>query len=279
MSGVDFEELTAPLAGGLSPIGHQRGLSAQAREELRSAIVEGRLPAGSLTSVRALSEALGISRTPVREALVDLAQEGLVTFERSRGVRVNDSKGHDILEIFQLRRMVEIPAMREAVLRFTPRDVRALGRELAAMRAHLDDERTFMQHDRAFHRVPLEVLGNARLIAILESLRDQTRVRGLSTVGRSRDLRAIVAEHQAIYAAARAGRAAQAAQAMERHLLITEELLRGQVSADVDAEDGGVGGVAPGGRRGSVDDELEAGARDRADGDTQRARRSKPHER
>ena len=119
MSDVGFEELTVPLGGGLSPIGHQRGLSAQAREELRSAIVEGRLPAGSLTSVRALSQALGISRTPVREALVDLAQEGLVTFERSRGVRVNDSKGHDILEIFQLRRMVEIPAMREAVLRFT----------------------------------------------------------------------------------------------------------------------------------------------------------------
>jgi len=166
----------------------------------------------SVTSVRALSEALGISRTPVREALVDLAKEGLVSFERSRGVRVNDSKGHDILEIFQLRRMVEIPAMREAVLRFTVRDVRALGRELAAMRANLEDERTFMHHDRAFHRVPLEVLGNARLIAVVDSLRDQTRVRGLSTVGRTRDLRAIVAEHQAIYQAARDGSAARAAQ-------------------------------------------------------------------
>jgi DNA-binding GntR family transcriptional regulator len=158
MSDIAFDELPLPLEGGLSPISHHRGLSAQAREELRRAIVEGRLPAGSLTSVRALSEALGISRTPVREALVDLAKEGLVTFERSRGVRVNDSKGHDILEIFQLRRMVEIPAMREAVLRFTVRDVRALGRELAAMRANLQDERTFMHHDRAFHRVPLEVL-------------------------------------------------------------------------------------------------------------------------
>jgi DNA-binding GntR family transcriptional regulator len=232
MSDLAFEDLPLPIEGALAPIGHQRGLSAQAREELRRAIVEGRLPAGSLTSVRALSEALGISRTPVREALVDLAKEGMVTFERSRGVRVNDSKGHDLLEIFQLRRMVEIPAMREAVLRFTVKDVRALGRELAAMRAHLDDERTFMHHDRAFHRVPLEVLGNARLIAIVESLRDQTRVRGLSTVGRTRDLRAIVTEHQAIYEAARDKRAARAAQAMERHLLITEELLRAQVGAE-----------------------------------------------
>ncbi|HXB65010.1 MAG TPA: GntR family transcriptional regulator [Solirubrobacteraceae bacterium] len=231
MSDMTVEGLDLLAAGGLSPISHHRGLSAQAREELRDAILDGRLPAGSLTSVRALSEALRISRTPVREALMDLANEGLVTFERSRGVRVNDSKAHDIIEIFQLRRMVEIPAIREAVPRFTASDVRALARELGAMRAHLDDERAFMQHDRAFHLVPLEVLGNARLIAIVESLRDQTRLRGLSTVGRSRNLRAIVVEHQAIYEAARGGRAARAAQAMERHLLITEELLRGQVDA------------------------------------------------
>ena len=57
-------------------------------------------------------------------------------------------------------------------------------------------------------------------------------MRGLSTVGRSRDLRAIVTEHEAIYDAAREGRAARAAQAMERHLLITEELLRGQLGTE-----------------------------------------------
>ncbi len=232
MSEATFDVPPRAPGTGLAPIGHQRGLSARAREELRGAIVEGRLPAGSLTSVRALSEALGISRTPVREALVDLAREGMVSFERSRGVRVNDSKGNDILEIFQLRRMLEIPALLEATPHFAAGDVRALGRELAAMRAHLDDERTFMQHDRAFHRVPLEVLGNARLVAIVESLRDQTRVRGLSTVGRSRDLQAICTEHQAIYDAARAGAARRAAQALERHLLITEELLRAQAGAN-----------------------------------------------
>jgi DNA-binding GntR family transcriptional regulator len=63
-------------------------------------------------------------------------------------------------------------------------------------------------------------------------------VRGLSTVGRSRDLRAIVAEHEAIYEAARAGHAGRAAHAMERHLLITEELLRSQVGAERSEADG-----------------------------------------
>jgi DNA-binding GntR family transcriptional regulator len=216
-------------ANGLARVSPQAGLSAQAREEVRLAIVEGRLPAGSLTSVRALSEALGISRTPVREALVDLAKEGMVTFERNRGVRINDSQSHDVKEIFQLRRMIEIPAMSEAVARFTSKEVRALGRELSAMRAHLDDEHQFMRHDRAFHRVPLETLGNGRMIALIDSLRDQTRVRDFSTVGRSRDLKSIVVEHKAIYDAARQGHAKEAAEAMERHLLITEELLIAQL--------------------------------------------------
>ncbi len=217
---------------GIARVSPTVGLTEQALEEVRRAIIEGRLPAGSLTSVRALSDALGISRTPVREALVDLAKTGMVSFERNRGVRIVDSQGHDIQEIFQLRRMLEIPAMLEAVPRFQTKQTKALGRELAAMRSHLDDERQFMLHDRAFHRLPLEVIGNGRMIAILESLRDQTRVRNLSTVGRSRDLRAIVAEHKAIYDAVRHGHPREAAQAMERHLLITEELLNSQVGSE-----------------------------------------------
>jgi DNA-binding GntR family transcriptional regulator len=231
-SRAETVESESPHLSGLARVSPQAGLTEQALEEIRRAIVEGRLPAGSLTSVRALSEALGISRTPVREALVDLTKTGMVSFERNRGVRINDSQGHDIQEIFQLRRMLEIPAMLEAVPRFTLKETRALGRELAAMRAHLDDEPEFMRHDRAFHRVPLEALGNGRMIVILDSLRDQTRVRNLSTVGRSRDLRAIVTEHKAIYEAVRKSHAIEAAQAMERHLLITEELLNFQVSAE-----------------------------------------------
>jgi DNA-binding GntR family transcriptional regulator len=178
--------------------------------------------------VRVLSQELGISRAPVREALADLAREGMVALERGRGVRINDTRGHDILEIFQLRRMIEIAALREAVPRFATADIRALGRELGGMRSHLEDELMFTRHDAAFHRVPLEVLGNARTIATVSALREEMVARNLFTVGRTRKARAIVAEHQAIYEAVRQGRAERAAQAMERHLLITEELMSAQ---------------------------------------------------
>lgn len=226
-------------ADSLARVAPAAGLGAQALDEIRRAIVEGRLPAGSLTSVRALSDALGISRTPVREALADLANAGLVTFERNRGVRINANHGHDIEEIFTLRLMLEIPAMRWAAPRLGSDGISRLRRILAAMYAHLDNETIFMRHDRAFHRAPLEVLGNSRLTTFVDSLRDQTRVREISTVGRSRGLEAIVAEHRAILDELERGDSESAATAMERHLINTRELLRAQIEASSQAQASG----------------------------------------
>jgi DNA-binding GntR family transcriptional regulator len=204
------------------------GLQAQARTEIKSAIIEGRLEAGSLTSVRALAELLGMSRTPVREALVDLANDGLVQFERNRGVRVQATQIHDIEEIFDLRLMLEVPAVRRAVPLCTPAEIETLERELGAMEARLDNETDFMHHDRAFHDVLLQTLGNARLVQFVDGLRDQTQIRGFSTVGRSRPLREIVTEHRRILRAVKRGDAEAAADAMQKHIERTFQLLRSQ---------------------------------------------------
>jgi DNA-binding GntR family transcriptional regulator len=204
------------------------GLQAQARAEIKSAIIEGRLEAGSLTSVRALAELLGMSRTPVREALVDLANDGLVQFERNRGVRVQATQIHDIEEIFDLRLMLEVPAVRRAVPRCTRVEIETLERELRAMQVHLDNETAFMSHDRAFHDVLLQTLGNARLVQFVDGLRDQTQIRGFSTVGRSRPLREIVTEHRRILRAVKQGDAEAAAEAMKKHIERTFQLLRSQ---------------------------------------------------
>jgi DNA-binding GntR family transcriptional regulator len=207
------------------------GLQAQARAEIKGAITEGRLEAGSLTSVRALSELLGISRTPVREAFVDLANDGLVQFERNRGVRIQATQVHDIDEIFDLRLMLEVPAVRRAVPFCTRVEIAALERELTAMAANVDDEHVFMTHDRAFHDVLLQTLGNTRLVQVVDGLRDQTRVRGFSTVGRSRPLKEIVTEHRRIFRFVKSGDARGASEAMARHIERTYQLLRSQESS------------------------------------------------
>jgi DNA-binding GntR family transcriptional regulator len=90
----------------------EEGLTQRAFREIRAAILDGRLSPGERTSVRALSDALGISRTPVREALVELANGRMVEFERNRGVRILVAQSSDVQEIFQLRLLLEVPAKR-----------------------------------------------------------------------------------------------------------------------------------------------------------------------
>jgi DNA-binding GntR family transcriptional regulator len=221
---------------GIKQLKQSDGLTARAYDELRRAIIEHRLPPGSLTSARALSDLLGISRTPVREALVELGNEGLVAFERNRGVRIAAPESDDIREIFELRLLLEVPVVERTVTSLSKQQIAALRSELDAMAANVDDEAAFMRHDRAYHELLLQLSDNQRLIDFVGSLRDQTRVRGISTVGRSRPLAAILREHRRIHDCVKRGDAAGTAAALADHIENTRELLLAQFAEDPDSE-------------------------------------------
>jgi DNA-binding GntR family transcriptional regulator len=213
--------------------GDSATLTSRALEALRVAIVDGRLEAGERYSVAQLAERFGVSRTPVREALLVLERQGVVRFERNRGVRVLETTAHDLEEVFALRLLLEVPATRRACALLRRDDLTALERELKAMErlAGEADESAFMAHDKRFHEVILRASGNRRLTTIVSQLRDLVRFRGASTVGRSRDLQAILAEHVVILDALRARDAEGAAEAMRAHLVETGRLLLAQESA------------------------------------------------
>jgi DNA-binding GntR family transcriptional regulator len=208
-------------------------LTTRALEALRAAIVDGRLEAGERYSVAQLAERFGVSRTPVREALLVLERQGVVRFERNRGVRVLETTAHDLEEVFALRLLLEVPATRRACDMLSDAELAALDRELRAMArlAEEADEGAFMAHDKRFHEIILRASGNRRLTAIVSQLRDLVRFRGASTVGRSRDLQAILSEHVVILDALRARDAEGAARAMRAHRLETGRLLLAQESA------------------------------------------------
>jgi len=213
--------------------GDRSTLTTRALEALRAAIVDGRLVAGERYSVAQLAERFGVSRTPVREALLVLERQGVVRFERNRGVRVLETTAHDLEEVFALRLLLEVPATRRACELLSDDDLSALDHELGAMAAlaREADEGAFMAHDKRFHEVILHASGNRRLATIVSQLRDLVRFRGASTVGRSRDLEAILSEHVTILDALRARDADAAARAMRAHLLETGRLLLAQESA------------------------------------------------
>ncbi|MGH9243093.1 MAG: GntR family transcriptional regulator [Acidimicrobiales bacterium] len=214
----------------MKPITGERSLTSQVLEALRAAVIGGELIPGHLYSVRELAEQLSVSRTPVREALMQLATQGMVRFERNRGIRVLQTSVVDLREVFELRLLLEVPATYRAVEHYTPPAVSELRRHLAAMQraAEAGDEHRMMERDRRFHRHILETAGNRRLANYIDGLRDMVLVRGASTANRSRSLDDIVSEHRKIHEAIEAGDAAGAAMAMRHHILHTAELLIAQ---------------------------------------------------
>src|SRR5262249_15338158 len=139
---------------------------------------------------------------PVREALIDLAAQGMVRFERNRGVRVLQTSIHDLEEIVTLRLLLEVPATYRATQQMTNATLRLLHRELAAMEraARTGDQQALVDADRQFHNAILEMSGNRRLAQYADHLRDLTLIRGYMTVGDQRTPLDIVEEHRAILA-------------------------------------------------------------------------------
>jgi DNA-binding GntR family transcriptional regulator len=205
-------------------------VNAQVLDALRAAVITGELPPGTLHSVQTLATQLGVSRTPVREALIKLAQQGMVRFERNRGVRVLQTSLHDLEEVFALRLLLEVPATRRASQQIDESGRRELRRLYQAMErcARADDEYRMWEHDRRFHLLVLQASGNLRLAEYVDGLRDMVLRRGVSTAGLSRSLDDIVAEHREVLDRIEAGDADGAAEAMRAHLLRTAELLIAQ---------------------------------------------------
>ena len=213
-------------------------LTRQVYESVRHSIISGRLVPGSLHSVQSMAQELGVSRTPVREALIDLAAQGMVRFERNRGVRILQTSVHDLEEIFALRVLLEVPATFRAAQQFAAAGIASLKKEFAAQEkaVNADDEVRFMDHDRRFHGIILEASGNRRLAEFVDRLRDLVQTRGVSTAGRSRSLNTIMEEHRAILEAIERRDAASAATAMREHVLRTGELLVSQHDAQDTSE-------------------------------------------
>ncbi|MUL49402.1 GntR family transcriptional regulator [Mycobacterium sp. CBMA293] len=213
-------------------MGGRPSLKDQAYAYIRDAIVSGELEDGSQHSVYRLADHLGISRTPTREAVLQLAEAGLVTVERNRGIRIHGITVADIRDIFELRLLIEVPATAYAAVNGDDDFVSAMRSEASAMEsstvAH-DDER-FKAHDRALHDHIISVLNNGRMSSTLGGLRDVTRAHGAWTGHNTRDVRDIMAEHELIVDALAARDPKRASDAMRTHLIRTGTLLMEQIA-------------------------------------------------
>jgi DNA-binding GntR family transcriptional regulator len=199
----------------------------QAIAAVRAAIDDGRMKPGVKYSVYQLAEGLGISRTPVRDALLRLEEVGLIKFEARQGFRILLPQPKEIAEIFAVRLALELPAVRKAATTASTTLPDALLRQRRLMQdaAAVGDENEFAQHDLGLHDLILDAADNGRARAIVKTLRETTRLLGATTAEQTRTLADIDNEHAPIIDAIIAGDPVAAEAAMRTHLENTGKLL------------------------------------------------------
>lgn len=204
---------------------------------VRSAIQSGAMKPEEWYSVAQLAEKMGVSRSPVREALLKLQEAGLVRFAKNRGFEIIETGASDVAEIFAIRLGLEPPAAYRAARLRTPEQLATVYQLMADMQKCADqgDESEFFVYDRALHVQLYEMSGSRYGQGVMERLRDITGILGHTTAGTSRTLHDILNEHRPIIEAIIAGNPSEAAATMREHLTITGKLLTRQaLLAEID---------------------------------------------
>src|SRR5256885_2357714 len=167
-----------------------------------------------------LAEQLGMSRTPVRQALERLVHEGLVRSDPRRGFWTSTFTAQDIHEIYDLRGALEVLAVRLAAPHLSQPDLKAQLEALYAVRAELNGHPvlSFLQVDIRFHMLITRASGNGRLIHSLSMLRSQLSLFQMQDTFYPRRMEIALNDHEQILLALLAGDVDGAADCLSRHI-------------------------------------------------------------
>ncbi|MEN6412164.1 MAG: GntR family transcriptional regulator [Veillonellales bacterium] len=152
-------------------------------ETLREAIVNGVLKPGERLMEIQLAEELGVSRTPVREAIRKLELEGFVIMIPRRGTYVADLSIKDVNEVFEVRTSLDVLAAGLAAERITDEELEQMERLLVQIGEYIEqgDMDKIVEADSQFHDILYQASRNDRLVGIINNLREQlTRFRSMS---------------------------------------------------------------------------------------------------
>ncbi len=209
-------------------------------EALRELIINGQIKAGERLMEVQLAEEMGVSRTPVREAIRKLELEGLVVMIPRKGAYVSDLSTKDVADVFEIRAALEALAAGLACERITEEELEELERLLlqVAKCVKAENLEELVEADTQFHDVVYRASRNKRLVQIISNLREKIqRFRAISmgTAGRMRET---LEEHRQMVAAITERNVELARRVAREHIENSENKVMEAIRDDSFSEDG-----------------------------------------
>ncbi|MDQ4213243.1 GntR family transcriptional regulator [Microbacterium capsulatum] len=195
-------------------------LREQVERTIAARIVSGESLPGEVLTVPTLAGDFGVSATPVREAMLNLARRGFLQPIRNRGFQVTEVSADELRQLSDVRILLEAPPMRIVAGNVGPeleQELRALAARImqAAQEGRFEE---YLESDTAFHLRILEATGNAKLVDVVRELRQQTRLVGLVHLAETDALMPSAREHGELVDLLVAGDGPGAEALMRRHI-------------------------------------------------------------
>jgi DNA-binding GntR family transcriptional regulator len=200
-----------------------------AYKRLHEAILNSELESGKIYVETKLARQLGISRTPVREALLELSSQGLVRFISRKGIQIIHFTERAAEHVFELREAIELAVIdslsrKTSNLDFSKVEKAYKAQEKACMK---EDRDAFLVADRLFHISLAEMTGNSLFVSILNNLRDKIHIMAAEALKQRRRMEEVLNEHQDIMEYLRSEKQEKAREAMRFHLELSHNAVFG----------------------------------------------------
>ena len=213
----------------LSKVNKGPSLTELAYESVKRYLLSGKLPEGARLTEESLASQLGISKSPVREALNRLETEGLICIEARRGAYVRTFSAQEAQELYDLREVLEVYAL--SIVRITPEFLDELSRSIERTTQHLaqGDKFAHVQEDIHFHGLIARATDNQELGNVLENLQQKCVLSRAKTYHLSASTAPV--SHYRIYDALAAGDREEAMRQMREHIAYVRSTLLDALTA------------------------------------------------
>ncbi len=209
-----------------------------ARQAIKKAIMDNSLVPGVIYNERALADELGISKTPVHEALLDLGTRGFVTLLPRRGFRVNALTARDIKDLYEFRRAIETAIVEHITAGLSDQDLDhiAAAHHKALKATKKNDLLGYMKCDRELHYLLASLSHNSYMISALENVRDLIDWMGMKALLRKERIHEVNQEHLQLIKLLQKRDVSGAVESMARHIILTEQNVLARVGRQAGKE-------------------------------------------